>query len=65
MTETIFNQRPNPCYKCPDKVAGCHGYCKKPERLKWLAESKKIAENRRNYREPVWARRESYVRKRK
>lgn len=65
MTETIIDQRPNPCRGCPDKVPGCHDHCRKPERLKWLEESKKITENRKRYQSPVWATREGYVRGRK
>ena len=36
-----------------------------PERLKWLEESRKITENRKKYRPPVWASPEGYVRGRK
>lgn len=65
MTETINSQRPNPCHHCQDRYLACQDYCQKPERLAWLAEMKKINENRRKYRTPVWFSQESYVRRHK
>ena len=63
MTQTIWNQRYNPCKGCKDRYRACQDTCKKPERLAWLEEQKKINENRRNYRAPAWVRPESRVRK--
>ena len=65
MTEYLNSQRPNPCKDCKERYISCQDKCQKPERLAWLAEMKKINENRRKYQSPAWARRESRVRRHK
>ena len=65
MTETLNSQRPNPCHNCPDRYIACGDHCRKPERLAWLEERRKIRENRKNYRAPAWISQESYVRRHK
>lgn len=65
MTEYLNSQRPNPCHNCPDRYIACQDHCRKPERLAWLAEMKKINEARRKYQAPIWASEEPRVRKHK
>lgn len=61
MMQHLNSQRPNPCHHCPDRYIACSDHCKKPERLAWVAEMKKINVNRRNYRAPAWVRPEGHV----
>ena len=54
MTETIINQRFNPCKGCPDRYPGCSDRCRKPQKLAWEAEQVRIRENRKKYPCPIW-----------
>lgn len=54
MTETIINQRFNPCKGCPDRYPGCSDHCRKPQKLAWEAEQVRIRENRKKYTCPIW-----------
>lgn len=60
MTETINNNRSNPCRGCPDRYQACSDHCQKPEFLAWKAEQEKIRKNRAAYNQHVWRREESY-----
>lgn len=53
----------SPCKGCPDRYTACSDHCKKPEFLKWLAEKKLVAKNRRAYEKELWGHTED-VRKR-
>ena len=55
MTETIRNDRYNPCKGCPDRYPACSGHCEKPEYLAHKEEQEKIRAARRAYYSPVWA----------
>lgn len=54
MTETIRNQRYNPCKGCPDRYPACSGHCQKPAFLEWKAEQEKIRQARKAYMPPKW-----------
>lgn len=54
MTETIRNNRYNPCRGCPDRYTACSDHCQKPEYLAWKAEQKKIRDARAAYTPPKW-----------
>lgn len=61
MTETICNNRPNPCKGCPDRYPGCEDHCEKPAHKAWKAEQEIIKENRKRYRSPAWIKPEAFM----
>lgn len=52
--DTIRSRRPNPCKGCPDRYPACSARCRKPEKLAWEEEQKKIREARKRYECPIW-----------
>lgn len=65
MTETLTNNRHNPCKGCQDRYTACSDHCQKPEFLAWKAEQAKIRAAKRAYREPVWINDSPYDKRRK